>query len=228
MRSHHWPRRACRACRGRRRKSVRIAGPGRCPGTEPGQARTRNRRRRRPLAADDRAAGLRQVDARGPAARPVADAAARGGPCLCGRALAGRPFPARKLRLPALPRATPHGVGRRPGRRWQSAAPRRDLAGPPRSALPRRTARVRPQGAGDAARAARDRARAHRPRRAPRRVPGRIPAGRRDEPLPLRFLRPRQRQVPMHPGPDRPLPGTPVRPLPRPHRPAHRSTGAAR
>ena len=36
--------------------------------------------------------------------------------------------------------------------------------------------------------------------------PARFPAGRRDEPLPLRLPRPLQRQVPLHAGPGRALP----------------------
>jgi magnesium chelatase family protein len=43
-----------------------------------------------------------------------------------------------------LPRAAPHILRRRPGRRRQRAASRRNLAGPLRRVVPRRIARVRP------------------------------------------------------------------------------------
>ena len=69
----------------------------------------------------------------------------------------------------AVPRAAPHRLGDRAGRRRLAAAPGRDLARAPRRAVPRRAARVRPPRARGAARAARvgraSRSRAPRARR---------------------------------------------------------------
>ena len=72
--------------------------------------------------------------------------------------------------------------------------PGRDLARAQRRAVPRRTARVGPTRAGSAARAAGIRRGHHLARGAAERIPGALPAGRGDEPLPLRLgRRPRGR-----------------------------------
>ena len=67
--------------------------------------------------------------------------------------------------------------------------PGRDLAGAPRRAVPRRVPGVPARRPGGAARAAGDRHHHDRAGRAAGRVPGPLPAGRRDEPLPLRLPR---------------------------------------
>ena len=88
--------------------------------------------------------------------------------------------------------------------------PGRDLAGAWRRAVPRRVARVPARRAGSAARAAGKRAHHHLARRAAGGVSGALPAGRGDEPLPLRLPRRlcRHRQdLPLHARRDRALPG---------------------
>ncbi len=72
------------------------------------------------------------------------------------------------------PFRAPHhtSLGCCPGRRRQHAAHRRDQPRASRRAVSRRTARIRVEGAGSAARTARSRARAYRARK----IPGRLPA----------------------------------------------------
>ena len=65
----------------------------------------------------------------------------------------------------AVPRAAPHDLGGRPGRRRPAAVARRGDARPPRRAVPRRAVGVRPPLARGAAPAARGRARVDRARR---------------------------------------------------------------
>jgi magnesium chelatase family protein len=97
-----------------------------------------------------------------------------------------RRLPPRALEAAPVSRAAPFGIERRAGRRRRHAAPRRDFAGAPRHAVPRRTARVPARRAGSPTRTAGVRPHPRRPRRAPRRLPGAIPARRGDEPLSLR------------------------------------------
>ena len=72
------------------------------------------------------------------------------------------------------------------GRRGETAA-RRNFAGPRWRPVSRRVARVQPAGAGDPARAAGVRPHHPVPRAAQNHLPRPIPAGRGDEPLPLRL-----------------------------------------
>ena len=126
-----------------RAKGAGDAGPARHQGAGERQARARDRRRRRPQSADERAAGLGQVDAgRAPALDPAAALAARIARSLddpFGRRRAGR---WRAHRSPAVPRAASFGLDARAGRRGNERAPGRGVARPSRRAVPRRIARV--------------------------------------------------------------------------------------
>ena len=99
----------------------------------------------------------------------------------------------------------------------------RDFARASGRAVSRRTGRVQPRRARSAAPAARDRPRQHRPRPGARHLSGALSADRGDEPVPLRpFCRTRLRAGAALRGR---LPGPAVRPVARPHRPAHRRQG---
>ena len=108
------------------------------------------------------------------------------------------------------------------------AAARRDFARAPRRAVPGRTAGIRSRRAGIAARAARIGPRVDFARRAPVAVPGALPAGRGDEPLPLRPLRLARRALPLHARAHRALSRPRLRAARRPRRHQARSPGAAR
>src|SRR6185437_6521931 len=99
-----------------------------------------------------------------------------------------------------------------------------DLARAPRGALPRRAARIQPQRARGAARAARVGPHHHLARRAPGGFPGALPARRGDESLPVRLPRALQRQMPLLLDPGRALSRPDLGPLPRPHRRARRGS----
>ena len=88
-----------------------------------------------------------------------------------------------------VPRAAPHRLRRRPGRRRQPAAAGRGDARPPRRAVPRRAVGVRPAEPGGAAPAARGRPRDDRPRPAGHGLPDAVHARRRLEPVPVRARR---------------------------------------
>src|SRR6266516_2753036 len=91
-----------------------------------------------------------------------------------------------ELETAAVPRAAPLGIQRRAGRRRKRPAPRRNIPCAQRRAVSGRVARVQPQSARSAARAARIRPRRHIARSPPGGVSGALPADRRDESLSLR------------------------------------------
>jgi magnesium chelatase family protein len=103
-------------------------------------------------------------------------------------------------------------------------APGRGVARAQGRAVPRRAAGVPPQRARIAAPAARGRPHHRRPRQPPRHLPGALPAGRGDEPVPLRLSG--QPDPCLRPGATlRPrLPGAHLRTAVRSHRPARRGT----
>ena len=142
-----------------------VARPGRRARPAARPARARDRRRRRPQPAAGRPAGHRQVDAGAAAAGHAAAADARRGardrrgssPSPAAQPATGWSTSGRSARRTTRPRA-PALVGG-----GAEAAARRDLARPPRRAVPRRAAGVPARRARGAARAARGRARRRSP-----------------------------------------------------------------
>ena len=186
------------ATRGRsRRPRPRSAGrrqahPGPRRGPRPGRgaASARDRARRRPRPAADRPARVGQDAAR--EHRPGPPAAARRRRRAVGhdRGVGRRGGADDRPRPPAaVPQPAPHAVVRGDGRRRAAAVARRDHAGGPRRAVPRRAAGVRPRRPRGAPPAAGGGARGDRPGRPRGDVPGPVPADRRDEPVPVRLLR---------------------------------------
>jgi len=117
-------------------------------------------------------------------------------------------------------RPAPFGLAGGSRRRRTTRLAGRDLAGPSGRVVPRRAAGVQPRRPRGAAAAARDRPRDRRPRPGARHLPGTLPAGRRNEPVPLRpfrrtGLRPRAALRAR-------LPGAAVGPAVGPHRPPYR------
>ena len=193
--------------------------------SEPGEASAHHRCGRCPQPAHDRPSRQRQVDAgTAPAGHPAT--AVRGrrprdrrDRVACREILAG------DMGHAAVPRAAPYGQWRRVGRRRQQSAAGRNLARPPRRAVPRRIAGVGSPGARGAARAARVGRDPHFARRPAVHVPGRVPVRRGDEPLSLRLARARKRALPLHAGAHRALPRPRVRAPPRSHRSRCRGAG---
>ena len=144
-----------------------------------------------------------------------------------GDRVARRPVLAERLGRAAVPRAAPHGERGRARRRRQRSAARRDLARASRRAVPRRAAGMGPPRARGAARAARVRRHPHFARGAAEHISRAIPVHRRDESLPVRLARPRERALPLHAGSHRALPRARVRSAARSHRSRHRGAGAA-
>ena len=132
-----------------------------------------------------------------------------------GGLLRERPFrdPHHSASLPAL---VGGGLRTRPGEISLGASGR---------AVSRRTAGVQPRRPRGAAPAARNRPRQRRARQQPCHLSGARPAGRGDEPVPLRLsrrARPRLRPcAALRPG----IPGAHLRAAARPHRPAYRRAG---
>ena len=89
----------------------------------------------------------------------------------------------------SVPRAAPHDLARRPGRRGRAAAPGRGDARPSRRAVPGRAGRVPALEPRRAAPAARGRLRDDRARAARAGVPDPVHAGRGDQPVPVRVRR---------------------------------------
>ena len=118
-------------------------------------ARAGDRRGRRPPHAADRSARLRQDAARLAPARPAAGRIGSRGAGSGGDRIDQRPRPRPgALARASVPRAAPHRQRGGADRRRCAAATGRNLAGAPRRAVPRRTARVGAARAGSAARAA--------------------------------------------------------------------------
>ena len=151
----------------------------------------------------------------------------RGGRCARRRRdrIARRPLFGGRVGVASLSRAAPYGERGRPGRRRQRPPARRSLARAPRRPLPRRAAGMgppRPRGAAPAARVGGD---PHLARRAAKHVSRRVPVHRRDESLPLRLARPRERPLPLHARPHRALSIPSLRSARRPHRSRDRGAG---
>ena len=126
----------------------------------------------------------------------------------------------------AVSRAASHDERRRAGRRRRRAASRRDLARASRRPVPRRARRMGPARPRGVARAARVGCHPHIARGAPEPIPGAIPAGRGDEPLPLRLARSLERALRVYAGPGVTLPQARVRRALRPDRHVDRGAGA--
>ena len=116
----------------------------------------------------------------------------------------------------AVPGTAPHDLVERARGRGSCPMPVRGDLGAPRRAVSRRTGGVRPARAGGAAPAARGRAGGDRPRAAQRAVPDTVDAGRVDQSVPLRLLRPAT--LPLWRGRHRALPAAAQRPAAGPHR----------
>ena len=159
-------------------------GPARRQGAGAGQAGAGDRRRRRSQPVLHRPAGLGQVDAGQPPARPVAATVGR----RVARDLHG-PFGGRADRQggadagPAVPQSPSLGLDGRAHWRGPARQAGRGQPGPQWGAVPGRAARVQPPGAGQPARAAGDRRGLRRPRQRSRPLSGPGAAGRRHEPL---------------------------------------------
>src|SRR5690606_19723006 len=128
----------------------------------------------------------------------------------------GGPRAAPALPPTAVSRSPPHRLGGGPGGGWRDAPPGGNLPRPPRGAVPRRIAGVSPPGAGGAAGAAGIGGDPPVPGPGADSLPQPLPADRRHESLPLWL--PRQREMPLYPGPGAPLPGAHLRPAARSHR----------
>jgi magnesium chelatase family protein len=124
--------------------ACRLPRPGRGEGPGPGQARAGNRRGRRSQPAAQRPARHRQVDAGAAPARHAAADEQCGSAGRRRHAVAWRDTSGWAFRPARSARAASHRLGA--GRWWAAARtprPGRDLAGAPRRAVPRRTARIR-------------------------------------------------------------------------------------
>ena len=168
----------------------RPARPRRHQGPGERQAGARGGGGRRPQSPDGRTARLRQVDAGAAAAVDPAAAVAEG----TARSLDDRLDRRRARRRqahqpPPVPRAASFGLDGGDGRRRPADQARRSLARPSRRAVPRRIPGIHAAGAGFAAPADRDRRVHDRARQQPRHLSGAHPAGRRDEPVPMRHGR---------------------------------------
>jgi magnesium chelatase family protein len=215
--------------RGRARGRVRAR---RCPISPTYAASTRRSARSRSPRPGSRAPDVRparrgQVDARATAA--VAAAAARRGRGARGRGdrVGRRALRRVALARPPVPRAASHGERRGDRRRRQPAAAGRDLARAPRRAVPRRAARVAAPRARSVARADGIGAGADLARGAPEHFPCAIPARRRDEPVPVRLARARERPMPLLAFARRHVPGAHLGAALRPHRHDDRRARAA-
>ena len=129
---------------------------------------------------------------------------------------------------PAVPRAAPQRLDAGAGRRRAARPAGRDQPRASRRAVPRRAARVPAPGARFAAPAARDRHGQRRPRQRPRHLSGAGPAGRGDEPVPLRPSRRSRAGLQPRAALRRRLPGAGLGPVARPHRPPCRSARRVR
>ncbi|MCK7501847.1 MAG: ATP-binding protein [Comamonadaceae bacterium] len=229
-RASRW--RTGRAARGR---GAADAAPTRtsptCSGQAGGQARAGDRRRGRPQRADGRPAGHRQVDAgAAPARHPAADDRRtrrwrRAAVPVAGRRGSRRSAgPTRPFRAPhhTAPRASALVGG------GSDPAAGRDLARPPRRAVPRRAARVRPRACWRRC-ASRWRAAASRVSRAARQVdfPARFQLVAAMNPCPCGYLghpSGRCRCTPDHGR--RATAARICRPVARPHRPRASKSGS--
>ena len=160
--------------------------------------------------------GHRQDDAGAPPALdPAADDRRRGGRRHA-HPLGRRAPRRRRAGAPAaVPRAAPHDLLVRPGRRRLAPAARRGDARAPRRPVPRRAVGVRALEPRGAAPAARGRPRDDRALAAGRRVPDALHARRRLQPVPVRHG---GRGVPLHRRRPRAPPAPALRPAARPHR----------
>ena len=166
-----------------------MAGPRRRTRTGAREARARDRRCGRALAAAERSARHGQVDARATVAVLVAAAGRRRGTRGRGGGVHRRTLQRDHMGPASVPRAAPHGERRRAGRRRQRSASGRDFARASRRAVPGRAAGVGSARARSAARAARVGRHPHLARRAAEHVSGAVPAGGRDESLSVRLGR---------------------------------------
>ena len=117
----------------------------------------------------------------------------------------------RGKRLPAgqqaAPGAAPHHLDRRPGGWGEQPEARRSLAGAPGRAVSRRVPGVRAEDPRGLAPAARRRPRNYLAGGGDPQLPGEGEAGLLDEPVPVRVRGRCQEGLPVHPWPDRTLPG---------------------
>ncbi len=178
-----------------RRNAVAVSRSRRRARPGAGEARADDRRRGRAQPADDRTARHRQVDAR---AAPAGDSAAAHRRRSAGERVdrfARRALFAGDVGRASVPRAASHGERRRAGRRRQRSAAGRNLARASRRPLSRRVARMGSPRARSVARAARVGRHPHLARRAAEHVSRRVPVRLRDESVPVRLARPRERTL---------------------------------
>ena len=192
------------------------ARPRRRPRPERADPGARGGSRRRPQRLHARPARHGEDDARAaPAVDPAAADGGRGGRRHShpfGRGAARR----RRARRPApVPRAPPHDLGVRPGRRRLAPAARRGDARAPRRPVPRRAVGVRALEPRGPAPAARGRPRHDRASAAGGHVPDALHARRRLQPVPMRDG---GGGMPLHGGRPRAPPAPALRPAARPHR----------